>query len=98
MAYVLSDVPAERVTHVREIKRLYGIRSKVLHGSTHLNSSESLKAFREAQELAFRGLRRLLTEFPDLIGADHEPFTQFVLGIRQETETARNMGLKPKSA
>lgn len=82
MACILSDDPGERIAFFKEIGRLYKLRSLVLHGAKHLNSSVAAQAWRDAQELTLLGLRRLLTKFPELIAANSEQFAKFVLGAR----------------
>ena len=68
MAWLISEEDTERLQIQARIAKLYDIRSQVVHGARHLDSMEA-KALRiEALGYAVGSFRRLLAEFPELVG------------------------------
>lgn len=68
MAWLLepSDTKA-RAALQREIKKIYGLRSSVVHGSGELSQADSATAPSRALELACGSILRLVTERGDLL-------------------------------
>ncbi|NOT09432.1 MAG: hypothetical protein HOP28_14675 [Gemmatimonadales bacterium] len=80
MAFVLADHPAERVALQREIKLLYNLRSRVVHGGEHLDGLKAHNTRLRAHELTLASLRKLLNSYPSLLGAKPDAFTALILG------------------
>lgn len=81
MACVLSDNPIERVAYQQEIKKLYNMRSQVVHGGRHLTQSDAFITRQRAQQLTLSAVRRLVLDHPGLIGAGAHGLMAFVLGV-----------------
>lgn len=69
LACVLSDLPKERSDYQHEIKKLYTLRSKIVHGGVRLRSGEDHDHRRRVQELTLSAMRALLDRHPSLVGA-----------------------------
>lgn len=80
MACVLSDDSRERVTFQKEIKKLYDLRSKVVHGAHHLDDIGGREVRMRAQEITITAMQRLLSAHPALVGAQSDQFIALVLG------------------
>ena len=79
MACVLTDDTSERVALQSEIKKLYGIRSKIVHGGYHPSPSEAAALRRRVQVLTLQSLQRIVKNHPQLLGADTNSFMSFVI-------------------
>lgn len=79
MACVLTDDGCERIALQSEIKKLYDIRSRIIHGGYHPSSSEATKLRRRVQELTLSSLQRILATHPQLLGASVDKFMSFLL-------------------
>lgn len=86
MACILDPDPERRADLQQEIKQLYNLRSKVVHGGTHLAGSEALAVRERSQELTIDALRSVLDRHPDLLGARAAELVRFVLGGDLPTE------------
>jgi hypothetical protein len=80
MACVLTDNPTERLEYRSEIKKLYTLRSRAVHGGVQLRSGEDTSHRSRVQELTLTAMRSLLDKHPRLIGARPQDFVAFVLG------------------
>lgn len=80
MACVLSDAPAERVALQSELKKLYNLRSSVVHGGKHLTPWEAQATRHRAQVLTIHATQRLLGQHDELLGASANDFMALVLG------------------
>lgn len=80
MARVLSDDIHERISLQKEIKGLYSLRSRVVHGGEHLEGIKSRETRMRAQGLTLTSLRQLIGNYPSLVGAKPDAFTAFLLG------------------
>ena len=83
MACVLSDSAPERLELQSEIKKLYGLRSQIVHGGKHLTNNQARGTFERAQVLTLTALRRLLTE-PRLVGGTTRDCMALVLGAQTD--------------
>lgn len=79
-AMFIADRLPERRDLFRELRNLYGIRSRIVHGDQYPTGSEALSASQVARRLAARGLVKALREgFPNaakfnkLVVADQLP-------------------------
>jgi len=79
MACVLEDEPSKRIALQLEIKKLYQLRSQIVHGVFHANPWEMAKSRNRVQELTLLSLRRLLQTYPQLIGKQQDSYTRFVI-------------------
>lgn len=66
LALILEPDSRQRSSTFTRIKKLYDLRSQVVHGSSHLKGSDFDKAY-EAQNLTFDLLRTIITSFPELV-------------------------------
>jgi hypothetical protein len=80
MACVLSQQPGLRLAYQSEIKNLYTLRSKIVHGGRHLRSGENRDKRDRVQELTLLAMRALLDRHPSLVGAKPEDFVAFIPG------------------
>lgn len=75
-AYFIPDSPAERRQVFRTLRKLYDMRSSLVHGSGRPDPSEAQASAVEARRLAARGLLKAVRNgFPDAI-----EFNRLVLG------------------
>lgn len=79
MAMVMSDDPSERVTLQGEIKKIYDLRSRVVHGGEALSSSDAFSLRNKVEVLTIRALKRLLFERSPLLGAEGKAFIAFIM-------------------
>jgi hypothetical protein len=80
MACVLSDDNAARVPLQAELKKLYTLRSRVVHGGRHLSAAEAGTTRARAQVLTIEAMQRLLANHAELVSAKAQDFMAFVLG------------------
>jgi Apea-like HEPN len=67
-AHFVAGLPAERSAIFDQLRHLYGIRSRLVHGGNHPTISEIRSAERDAFSLAARGLLKAVNEgFPDAV-------------------------------
>jgi hypothetical protein len=67
LAWLLGRDSEERARLHRELSRLYGRRSQVVHGGEHLSDAEAAVAAERALEIAILALRKLYLDFPELV-------------------------------
>lgn len=67
LAWLLEDDPASRRTRQTALKKLYQLRSDVVHGNRPLNGPEAAQGSREARMVAVEALRKLFRERPELL-------------------------------
>lgn len=67
MAWLLGRDAEERAGLHRELSRLYGRRSQVVHGGENLSDAEAAVAAERALEVAILALRKLYSDFPGLV-------------------------------
>jgi hypothetical protein len=99
MACVLSQEPGQRVAYQLEIKQLYNLRSKIVHGGLHLQSGEDREKRDRVQELTLLAMRALLDKHPSLVGATPPGLVAFILGanaIPHQGSSQPQQGLTPK--
>lgn len=67
MSKLLSSDESERLAKHKELVDLYNKRSKVVHGSQDLGSSDAMKYRDAALDALVRSLRRLYSDYPELL-------------------------------
>jgi hypothetical protein len=67
LAWLLEDDPSARRTRQTALKRLYDLRSDVVHGNRPLGGSEAAQGSRDARAVAVEALRRLLRDRPEVL-------------------------------
>jgi hypothetical protein len=76
-AHFIGERPTERSAIFKQLRRLYGIRSQLVHGDNYPTLPEIQSAEREAFSLAARGLLKAVHEgFPDAVH-----FNRRLLGV-----------------
>lgn len=80
MACVLDTDPENRAGLQQEIKQLYNLRSRVVHGGRPLASNEAQTVRERSQELTVDALRSVLGTHPNVLGASSQNLVRFVLG------------------
>lgn len=66
LAWLLADDVAERKTLMRELKKIYALRSRIVHGSASLGPADHA-ASRRALRVSLDALRAILQHRPDLL-------------------------------
>lgn len=88
MACVLEDDPAKRIALQVELKKLYELRSRIVHGGFPPNSSEVSRLRARVQDLTLLALKRLLQTHFQLLGKQQDSFTRFLIeGSSKNTQT-----------
>ncbi len=67
LAWLLEDDPSSRRTRQAALKKLYELRSDVVHGNRPLVGAEAVQGSRDARAVAVEALRRLLRDRPELL-------------------------------
>jgi hypothetical protein len=67
LAWLLEETPSSRRTRQTALKKLYELRSDVVHGNRPLGGSEAAQASRDARAVAVEALRRLFRDRPELL-------------------------------
>jgi hypothetical protein len=81
MACLLEDLRERRPQLQREIKKIYGDRSKIVHGAPNPPAAV-VESRRRAAELGIASLRRLILNFPALIDDDNRS-SSLLLGLAE---------------
>jgi hypothetical protein len=67
MASLLESTPERRIERQKQLKKLYGERSRIVHGGSEPKVSEALRMRNEALSAILACLRRLYVDFPNLL-------------------------------
>jgi hypothetical protein len=78
LAWLLGEDPEDRTTIQRDAKKVYDIRSKIVHGA-QVPGEKPLEGRELAERLLLDALERLFTDRPELI-ADQERSLKLILG------------------
>jgi hypothetical protein len=70
MAVLLGRTVEERESTFRQIKKLYDLRSKVVHGRGSLSHGTVVSSALDTAKLALRGLHSLFFDHPELLRSD----------------------------
>jgi len=81
MACVLSSDPKIRVTYQEEIKKLYTLRSKIVHGGIRMRQIDACQCSIRSRVILMDAWRRLISIYPKLLNADAKMYTHFVMGV-----------------
>jgi hypothetical protein len=84
MASIMSDDVNKRIRLQREIKRLYSLRSRVVHGGYHPNPRETAELWEKAWVYTVLAITELIEHHSDLLGARADVLAEFVLGASKE--------------
>jgi hypothetical protein len=67
LAWLLEDDPGNRRTRQTALKKLYNLRSDVVHGNRPLDGPEAVQGSRDARSVAVDALRKLFRDRPELL-------------------------------
>jgi hypothetical protein len=67
LAWLLEDDPGNRRTRQTALKKLYNLRSDVVHGNRPLDGAEAVQGSRDARAVAVDALRKLFRDRPELL-------------------------------
>ena len=70
VASLLGNSKEERKKLQDDVSKIYGFRSKVLHGKKTLNSNEALELKNQCLSITIKCLKKMYTERQDLIEYD----------------------------
>ncbi len=72
LAWLLEEEPAERSACQKQIGRLYGLRSDIVHGNRSLDPREAHVRSREAIDLTVQAFAKLFHDRPELLRDCHD--------------------------
>ncbi len=75
------DAPSERFDEFEKMKRMYSLRSKVVHGSKHLSSIDAFEKRDYAIDIALRAMRAVLAR-PDLVALKNGRSDRILVGAQ----------------
>lgn len=82
LAVLVEDDIARRPALQRELKAIYGLRSKLVHGNSQPSEAAAHHAHSQALDVALESLRRILAERPGLAGLNStQRSTRLLLGL-----------------
>jgi hypothetical protein len=67
LAWLLETTKEKRIALQKQVKKLYGLRSDVVHGNRILDNEEVAKVYQEAIGITLDALRRLFDKRPELL-------------------------------
>jgi uncharacterized protein with HEPN domain len=70
MAWLLGSDASDRSKRQIEYKKLYGLRSNVVHGSAKVDANKIAEASRDAAKISMSALRELFEHRPDLLAEE----------------------------
>ncbi len=82
LAWLLSSDAAGREQQYQRLKKIYALRSKIVHGAHQMTTQEIQRYPQEALDVALEALRRIFEVRPDLIdlGDSNERSNRMLLG------------------
>jgi hypothetical protein len=69
LAWLLGEDAASRGRIFRDAKKLYTLRSKIVHGASEPEGAEAVESRRRAVELSTAALRALFRDHPELLAS-----------------------------